>query len=54
MHEYKGLQLDGLLDDVSPSAISRQRAFPTDFNDRLSKIDAVKRSPDDRADLAIF
>jgi uncharacterized protein (DUF885 family) len=54
LHEYKGLQLDGLLDDVSPAAISRQRAFYTDFNDRLSKIDAEKLSADDRADLAIL
>jgi uncharacterized protein (DUF885 family) len=54
LHEYKGLQLDGLLDDVSPVAISRQRAFYTDFNDRLSRIDAEKLSADDRADLAIL
>ena len=54
LHEYKGLQLDGLLDDVSPAATSRQRAFYQDFNRRLAKIEAEKLSPDDRADLAIL
>jgi uncharacterized protein (DUF885 family) len=54
LHEYKGLQLDGLLDDVSPAATSRQRAFYADFNERLGKIDAEKLSPDDHADLAIL
>lgn len=54
LHEYKDLQLDGLLDDLSPAATSRQRAFYQDFNQRLAKIDVEKLSPDDRADLAIL
>jgi uncharacterized protein (DUF885 family) len=54
LHEYKGLPLDGLLEDVSPAAISRERAFYKDFNDRLSKIDSEALSADDRADLAIL
>jgi uncharacterized protein (DUF885 family) len=54
LHEYKGLQFDGLLDDISPAATSRQRAFYQDFNQRLTKIDAEKLSPGDRADLAIL
>jgi uncharacterized protein (DUF885 family) len=54
LHEYKGLQLDGLLDDVSPAATSRRRAFYQDFDQRLTKVDAEKLSADDRADLAIL
>jgi uncharacterized protein (DUF885 family) len=54
LHEYKGLQLDGLLDDVSPDAISRRRAFYNDFNRRLAQVDAEKLTPGDRADLAIL
>jgi uncharacterized protein (DUF885 family) len=54
LHEYKGVQLDGLLDDDSPAAISRQRSFFHDFNDRLSKIDADKLDPGERADLDIL
>ncbi len=54
LHEYKGLHLDSLLDDFSPAAISRQRSFFQDFNQRLAKIDAEKLNAEDAADLAIL
>lgn len=54
LHEYKGLQFDSLLDDISPAGLARQRDFYRDFNQRLTKIDPEKLAPEDAADFAIL
>ena len=54
LHEYKGIQFDGLLDDVSPAAFARERDFYHAFSQKLKKIDPEKLEPEDAADFAIL
>ncbi len=54
LHEYNGIEFDGLLDDVSPAAFARRRNFYHQFSQKLSKVDPEKLTPEDAADFAIL
>ncbi|MBS1857847.1 MAG: DUF885 domain-containing protein [Acidobacteria bacterium] len=54
LHIYRGMQLDNMLDDVSPAAFEKQRQFYAKCKSRLEEIDAAQLSPEDKADYAII
>ncbi|SPE37865.1 conserved exported hypothetical protein [Candidatus Sulfopaludibacter sp. SbA3] len=54
LHTLRKLNLDEMLDDMSPANLDRQRQFYEDFNDRLSKLNTGKLTPEDRADVLIL
>lgn len=53
-HQHQGVNLDELLDDLSPAAMERQREFYRGFRERLVTLDANALSPEDRADYDIL
>ena len=54
LHEYKGRNLDDLLDDMSPEALDHHLRFYNDFQARLAKLDPKTLSAEDRVDAAIL
>jgi uncharacterized protein (DUF885 family) len=54
LHSLRKLNLDDLLDDMSPANLDKQRQFYEDFRDRLGKLNTAKLTPEDRADLTIL
>jgi uncharacterized protein (DUF885 family) len=54
LHTYNGQKLDGLLDDVSPAGIDRQRRFYRDFQTRLDGIRPDSLAAEERADRKII
>ena len=54
LHQYNNQNLDGLLDDVSPASLEKQRQFYRGFRDRLGALDAARLTAQDRADLRII
>lgn len=54
LHEYKGRNLDGELDDLSPAGLDHQRRFYEEFRDRLNHdIHREALTPEARADYDI-
>jgi uncharacterized protein (DUF885 family) len=54
LHTWNGQDFDGQLDDVSFSAINKQREFLTGFHRRLEELESNSLSPEDRADYDII
>jgi len=54
LHTYKKLNLDAMLDDMSPAMFDKQRLFYQDMFDRLGKLPAAKLTPEDRADVTMM
>src|ERR1017187_3631437 len=54
LHKYHDRTLDGLLDDLSPSSIARQRSFYMGFRGRLERLKPNELSAEDRADRQIL
>ncbi len=54
LHEWNGHHFDSELDDVSFSAVNKQRDFLTSFHKRLEAIDKTSLSAEDRADYDII
>jgi uncharacterized protein (DUF885 family) len=54
LHNYKGANLDRMLDDISPAGIDGQRRFYRQFRERLSKLKREKLDPEEQADLDII
>jgi uncharacterized protein (DUF885 family) len=54
LHHYQKLNLDEMLDDMSPANLDKQRRFYQDFRERLSGFNPQKLSADERADLSIL
>jgi uncharacterized protein (DUF885 family) len=53
-HQYNNLNLDELLDDLSPAGLDRQLQFYGNFQKRLDALPADSLSAEDRADLSII
>ncbi len=54
LHEYNQQKLDEMLDDVSPTALNKQRTFYQEFSKRLGALKPLTLSAEDRADLGII
>src|SRR4051794_38898159 len=54
LHSYHSVNLDEMLDDVSPAALDKQRRFYEKYRDRLAGIKVGELSPEDRADYTIL
>jgi uncharacterized protein (DUF885 family) len=54
LHQYGNQNLDGLLDDVSPASLEKQRQFYRGFRDRLGALDAARLTAQDRIALALL
>jgi uncharacterized protein (DUF885 family) len=54
LHKYQNRNLDGILDDLSPSSIARQRGFYVGFRERLERLKPDELSAEDRADWQIL
>ena len=54
LHKYQDRTLDGMLDDLSPSSIARQRSFYMGFRERLERLKPDELSAEDRADRQIL
>jgi uncharacterized protein (DUF885 family) len=60
LHQYRdpgtgrALELDQMLDDLSPAGMARQRAFYTDFRRRLEKLPVSRMDPQTQADYGIL
>ncbi len=54
LHKYQDRALDGLLDDLSPANIARQRSFYLGFRERLERLKQDELSAGDRADWRIL
>jgi len=54
LHKYQDRTLDGLLDDLSPASIARQRSFYVGFRERLERLKQDELSAEDRADWRIL
>jgi uncharacterized protein (DUF885 family) len=54
LHKYQDRTLDGLLDDLSPSNMARQRSFYAGFRERLERLKPDQLSAEDRADRQIL
>ncbi len=54
-HQHKGVNLDALLDDLSPEGLDRQRQFYNQFRERLNRaVKPEELAPEDRADYDII
>src|SRR6516162_1909643 len=53
-HEHNGVQLDEMIDDLSPSGIDRQRRFYQDFQTRVNAWNAGSLDKEQEADLDII
>ena len=53
-HEHNGVQLDGMIDDFSPSGIDAQRKFYQDFQTRVNAWNSSSLDKEQRADLEIM
>jgi uncharacterized protein (DUF885 family) len=54
LHEHNGQKFDEMLDDYSPAALDRQRAFYQRFRERLAAVHKQELSPQDRSDWSIL
>jgi uncharacterized protein (DUF885 family) len=54
LHEYNNQKLDDMLDDLSPAALDKQRAFYEGFRKRLDAWKPESLQAEDRADLTII
>jgi uncharacterized protein (DUF885 family) len=54
LHQYKGQNLDEMLDDLSPQNQERQRRYYQQVNKELAGIKPEQLSAEDRADLTIL
>jgi len=54
LHQYKGVNFDTQLDDVSRQSLQQQRAFYADFHKRLEAFDKSSLAPEDQADYDII
>ncbi len=54
LHQYKGQNLDNLLDDLSPASLDKQQHFYEDFQNRLHQLPIDHLTPEDRADFTIL
>lgn len=54
LHQYKGQNLDDMLDDFSPASLDHQRMFYQDFRQRLAALKSDSMPVEDRADLQIL
>ena len=54
LHQYKGQNLDNLLDDLSPAGLDKQLHFYEDFQNRLHQLQPDRLNPEDRADFTIL
>jgi uncharacterized protein (DUF885 family) len=54
LHDYQGVKLDEMLDDLSPAALDKQRRFFEKYRDRLAAIKPETLTPDERADYSIL
>jgi uncharacterized protein (DUF885 family) len=53
-HKHQGIELDSLLDDMSPRALEQQRRWYQDFRIRLERsVDPSKLNAEDRADYDV-
>ncbi|MDE3165587.1 MAG: DUF885 domain-containing protein [Acidobacteriota bacterium] len=54
LHIYQGMQLDNMLDDVSPAAYEKQRQFYAKCKSRLDEINPAQLTAEEQADYAII
>ncbi len=54
LHQYKGQDLDNLLDDLSPASLDKQQHFYEDFQNRLHQLPIDRLTPEDRVDFTIL
>lgn len=54
LHKYQDRNLDGMLDDMSPANMARQRNFYQSFRERLERLKPDDLSAEDRADRQIL
>src|SRR5206468_1673372 len=54
LHEYQGVKLDDILDDVSSSSFEKQRRFYDKYREQLAQIKVDELAPEDKADYAIL
>jgi uncharacterized protein (DUF885 family) len=54
LHEHQGQKLDEMLDDFSPAALAKQRAFYEKSRSKLTALKTDGFSPEERADLQIM
>ncbi len=54
LHQYKGQNLDELLDDFGPASLERQRQFYQDFRKRMAAVPDGGLTAEDRADRTIL
>ena len=54
LHNYQGMKLDEMLDDVSPSTFDKQRRFYDKYRDQLAEIKSDQLTPEEKADYTIL
>src|SRR5215475_6836260 len=54
LHEYKGVNFNQRLDDLSGPSLDGQRHFYKNFRDRLNKLKRESLEPQDQADFDII